>query len=136
MKEKYKQAFMEMATVFAKTSEANRLKVGALIVKDEKVISLGINGTIKGWYTNTCEDEKGETEWFVRHAEHAALNKLRTSHESSVGAEMFVTHSPCLKCCLEIIDAGITKVYYKDEYKDRTGISLLKEYGVDVEKLA
>ena len=135
MKDKYKQAFMEMATVFAKTSEANRLKVAALIVKDEKVISLGINGTIKGWYTNFCENEKGETEWFVRHAEQAALNKLRTSHESSVGAEMFVTHSPCLRCCLDIIDSGITNLYYKEDYRDISGIELLRKHGIVVEQL-
>ena len=135
MKDKYKHAFMEMATVFAQTSEANRLKVAALIVKDEKVISMGINGTIKGWYTNSCEDSNGETQWYVRHAEQAALNKLRTSHESSVGAEMFITHSPCLKCCLEIIDSGITKVYYKEEYRDNSGINLLKGRGIIVEQL-
>lgn len=135
MKEKYKVAYMKMAKNFAETSEANRLKVAALIVKDEKIISLGINGTIANWHTNSCEDSDGKTSWYVKHAEQAALNKLRKSHESSVDAEMFITHSPCLNCCLDIIDSGIKKVYFNKLYRDSRGVQLLKDYGVEVECL-
>ena len=135
MKEKYKVAYMKMAKSFAETSEATRLKVAALIVKDEKIISLGINGTISNWNTNSCEDSDGKTSWHVKHAEQAALNKLRKSHESSIGAEMFITHSPCLNCCLDIIDSGIKKVYFNKLYRDSRGVQLLKDYGVEVECL-
>lgn len=132
---KYKLAFMGMAKVFAQTSEAERLQVGALIVKNKQIISTGVNGTPAGWETNQCENDKNETEWFVRHAEIQALNKLRKSNETSHGAEMYVTHSPCKNCAVDIIDAGITKVYYDIEYRDTTGIDLLKQYGIQVEKL-
>lgn len=132
---KYKLAFMGMAKVFAQTSEAKRLQVGALIVKNKQIISTGVNGTPAGWETNNCENSNNETEWFVRHAEVQALNKLRKSHETSTGAEMYITHSPCKNCAVEIIDAGITKVYYDIDYRDSTGIELLKKYGIQVEKL-
>lgn len=135
MKEKYKQAFMDMTEVFSKTSEARRLKVGATIVQDGRIISLAINGTPTGWDTNDCEDENGETSWFVFHAERQALNKLRKSHESCVGASMFITHSPCKLCSLEIIDSGIKEVFYKYDYRDSTGVELLKKYGIRVEKM-
>lgn len=135
MKEKYKQAFMDMTDVFSKTSEARRLKVGATIVQDGRIISLAINGTPTGWETNECEDENGETEWFVFHAERSSLNKLRKSHESSVGASMFVTHSPCKLCALEIIDSGIKEVFYKYDYRDSTGVELLEKYGIHVERM-
>lgn len=136
MKEKYKQAFMDMTEVFSKTSEARRLKVGATIVQDGRIISLAINGTPTGWDTNDCEDENGETSWFVFHAEQQALNKLRKSHESCFGASMFITHSPCKLCSLEIIDSGIKEVFYKYDYRDSTGVELLKKYGIRVEKMS
>ena len=136
MKDKYKQAFMCMAEIFAQTSEAQRLKVGCLIVKDDKIISQSVNGTVKGWHTNNCEDENGDTQWFTQHAEQQALNKLRRTHETSVGATMFVTHSPCKMCCLQIIDAGISTVYYRNSYRDLSGIDVLREHGIEVEKLA
>ena len=135
MKDKYKFSYMRMAKVFSETSEAKRLKVAALIVKDDKIISLGVNGTISGWDTNCCEDNDGNTSWFVKHAEQAALNKLRKSHESSLGADMFITHSPCLNCCLDIIDSGIKKVYFSYFYRDKSGIDLLLDNGVDVEQI-
>lgn len=135
MKEKYKKAFMRMALEFAKTSEAERLKVCALIVKNGQVISIGINGTIAGWDTNCCETPEGDTAWFVRHAEIAALNKLRKSHESSEGAVMFVTANPCTKCMLDILDAGIKEVYYHEQYRDTTSIEFLRGKGLVVEQL-
>lgn len=126
---------MGMASVFAETSEAERLKVCCLIVKSNQVISIGINGTIAGWHTNCCEDSQGNTEWFVKHAEAQALNKLRKSHETSVGATMFVTHSPCMSCVLDILDAEIKEVYYLHEYRDTKGVEFLRSKGLHVEQL-
>ena len=124
-----------MAEAFSKTSVAERLKVGCVIVRDGQPISLGINGTPSGWYTNNCEDENGETSWFTKHAEVQALNKLRKSTESSVGADMYITHSPCKMCCLDIIDAGIKRIVFKESYRDTSGIEILKQHGIIVEQL-
>lgn len=132
---KYDSAYLEMAEAIAKTSVAERLKVGCVIIRDGQPISLGMNGTPSGWYTNSCEDESGNTSWFTKHAEVQALNKLRKSTESSVGADMFITHSPCKMCALDIIDAGIKRVVFQNQYRDTTGIQLLKEHGVIVEQL-
>lgn len=132
---KYDIAYLEMAEAFSKTSVAERLKVGCVIVRDGQPISLGINGTPSGWYTNNCEDENGETSWFTKHAEVQALNKLRKSTESSVGADMYITHSPCKMCCLDIIDAGIKRVVFKESYRDTSGIEILKQHGIIVEQL-
>lgn len=135
MKQKYLEAFMDMAVRFGQTSEANRLKVGALLVKDGNVISLGINGTRSGWHTNVCEDENGNTTPAVRHAEIAALDKLRRSHETSVGATLFVSHMPCLPCAVELVDAGIVEVYYRDDYRLTEGVQYLLDHGVPVTKI-
>lgn len=132
---KYSQAYMDMAFVFSKTSEAKRLKVGCLIVRDGQPISVGVNGTPSGWETNICEDENNVTQWFVKHAEVQALNKIRKSTLSSVGSSMYVTHSPCKNCCLEIIDAGIKTVYYSELYRDVSGIEILKSHGIEVKQL-
>lgn len=136
MKQKYLSAFMRMTEVFAETSEATRLKVGACILKNGNPIAFGVNGTIPGWYTNVCEDEDGNTKAdIVLHAEIQALNKLRKISESSVGATLLVTHACCLRCSHEIVDAGITKVYYKNEYRCDKGLKYLIKNGVSVEKL-
>ena len=132
---KYDIAYLEMAEAFSKTSVAERLKVGCVIVRDGQPISLGINGTPSGWYTNNCEDENGKTSWFTKHAEVQALNKLRKSTESSVGADMYITHSPCKMCCLDIIDAGIKRIVFKESYRDTSGIEILKQHGIVVEQL-
>ena len=132
---KYDIAYLEMAEAFSKTSVAERLKVGCVIVRDGQPISLGINGTPSGWYTNNCEDENGETSWFTKHAEVQALNKLRKSTESSVGADMYITHSPCKMCCLDIIDAGIKRIVFKESYRDTSSIEILKQHGIIVEQL-
>jgi len=135
MKEKYLKAFMQMTEVFAQTSEAKRLKVGACLLKNGNPISFGVNGTIPGWASNECEDNDGNTKAdVVLHAEIQALNKLRKINESSIGATLLVTHSCCLRCSHEIVDAGITTVYYKDEYRDGSGIEYLKGHGVNVFK--
>ena len=135
MKEKYKQALMDMAVRFGETSESKRLKVGSLLVKNDSIIALGVNGTRRGWYTNACEDETGKTTSAVRHSEIAALDKLRRTHETSVGAELFVSHSPCLRCSIELVDAGIKKVYYRHEYRDDSELQYLRTNNVLLEQI-
>lgn len=135
MKHKYLLALMDMTERFGQTSEATRLRVGASIIKNDAIISLGVNGTYPGWETNLCEDADGKTSWFVRHAEQAAIDKLVKSTESAEGATMIVSHAPCKMCSLRIKDAGIRKVYYRHEYRDNSGVEYLKNNGVLVEKI-
>lgn len=135
MKNKYKLALMDMAERFAQTSEATRLKVGALIYKNDSIISLGVNGQPPGWPTEQCEGGAGLTLPTVRHAEAAALEKLYLSHETSNGATMFVNYAPCLQCALKIKAAKINEVYYREEYRSRDGINYLTENGVRVVKM-
>lgn len=135
MKQKYINAYMQMAEVFAGTSEAKRLKVGALVVKDGGIISEGCNGTPRGWVDNVCEGSDGLTLGVVRHAEINALNKIRRSTMTSVGATMFISHSPCLNCAIDIVDAGIKQVYFREQYRDDSGIAYLKNKMVDVVQL-
>lgn len=136
MKEKYLKAFMDMTERFAETSEATRLKVAACLLKNGNPIAFGVNGTLPGWKTNICEDENGNTKAdVVLHAEIQALNKLRKISESSVGAILLVTHSCCLRCSHEIVDAGIKTVYYRNEYRSDEGIEYLKANNVEVIKI-
>jgi len=135
MKVKYKLAVMNMAKEFAKTSEANRLKVGSILYKNDNIISMGVNGTVSGWYTNQCEDKDGNTTSAVRHSEINCLNKLRRSSENAIGATLFVTHQPCLACAMELVEAGIVKVIYDQEYRLSDGVDYLLNKGVEVENV-
>lgn len=135
MKAKYAEALMDMAIRFGETSTAERLKVGSLIYKNNSIISLGVNGQPPGWETEVCEDADGKTLPTVRHSEAAALEKLYLSTETSEGAEMFISHSPCLNCSLKIVAAKIQKVYYRHEYRCSEGIEWLKKNGVLVYKV-
>jgi dCMP deaminase len=135
MKEKYLLAMMDMVERFGQTSESKRLKVGAALVKNNAIISLGVNGTPSGWYTNCCEDEYGVTQWFVKHAEAACLDKLVHSTESASGAIMLVSHAPCKFCSLRIKDAGISSVYYRHTYRDLSGVGYLQENGIIVKQI-
>jgi dCMP deaminase len=135
MKEKYKLAYMDMAERFGQTSEATRLKVGAIIVDENGVISEGCNGTPSGWYSNVCEDINGATLPCVRHAEVNALNKLRRKTVSSVGASIFVSHAPCKMCSIEIVDSELKAVFYRHEYRLDDGIQYLRARGVYVEQI-
>lgn len=135
MKLKYKQAFLDMACRFGETSEANRLKVGAMLVKGSFPIACGTNGQPPKWHTEICEDELGNTLPTVRHAEKACLDKLRNSHETAEGCVMFVSHSPCLSCSIEIVSSGIKHVVYKHDYRCYDGVAYLKKHGVVVEQL-
>ena len=137
MEMKFKLAYMDTAKRFAELSRARRKKVGAIIVKDDRILSIGYNGTPSGW-DNDCEYEiDGEyvTKREVLHAEANALAKLTKSTENSTNAMMFVTLSPCFECSKNIYSAGISKVYYSEEYRDISGIKFLEQCGVIVEKI-
>lgn len=135
MKEKYLLAYMQMLEVFACTSEATRLKVAACLIKNGNPISFGINGTPEGWYTNHCEDNEGNTSWFVRHAEEACLSRMLKSTESTEGCIMLVTHAPCKMCALKILQAGIKEVYYHNNYRDMDGFDILCQKGILVKQI-
>ena len=136
MKLKYQEALMDMAERFAQTSEAERLKVCALIYKNDSIISLGINGQPSGWPTEKCEDGNNKTLPTVRHAEAAALEKLYLSHETSENASMFINYAPCLACAIKIKSAKIKEVYYRHTYRDSSGLSYLEENGVKVYRMS
>lgn len=142
MKEKFKKAYMKTAETFAELSHARRLHVGAIIVKDDRIISIGYNGMPAGW-DNNCEDEifqqdgtaSLKTKPEVLHAETNAIAKLAKSTESGDGAVLFVTHMPCLDCAKLIFQSGIRSVFYRDSYRNTEGIAFLEKSGVTVEKL-
>ena len=123
-----------MAAVWAKNSYCKRLQVGALIVKDKMIISDGYNGTPSG-FENVCEDESGVTKPYVLHAEANAITKVAKSGNSSEGATLYVTASPCLECSKLIIQSGIKRVVYRDEYRLTDGVDLLRRAGIEVEKV-
>lgn len=134
---------MKTAYVFAELSSAIKLKVGAVVVKDDRIISLGYNGTPTGW-DNVCELEiinfqdgsvQLKTKSEVIHAEMNALMKLASSTESGKGAAIFITHSPCMECAKGIYQTGITEVYYTEAYRNVDGIDFLQKCGITVEKL-
>ena len=131
---KFDKRYMEMAAVWAKNSYCKRLQVGALIVKDKMIISDGYNGTPSG-FENVCEDESGATKPYVLHAEANAITKVAKSGNSSDGATLYVTASPCLECSKLIIQSGIRRVVYRDEYRLTDGIDLLRRAGIEVEKV-
>ena len=135
MKDKYLLAYMDMAERFAQTSEANRLKVAAMLVKRGSILSIGINGSPPGWRTNTCEDEEGKTAWYVRHAEQACLDRMLHSTETTDGATMLITHSPCRLCSLRIKEAGIQEVFFRCEYRDNSGVEYLRDSGIEVKQI-
>lgn len=132
--EKFDASYMEMAAIWAKNSYCRRRQVGSLIVKDRMIISDGYNGTPSG-FENICEDENGVTKPYVLHAEANAITKVAKSGNSSEGATLYVTASPCIECAKLIIQAGITRVVYRDEYRLTDGVDLLRRAGIDVEKV-
>lgn len=126
--------YLEMAAIWAKNSYCARRKVGALIVKDRMIISDGYNGTPAG-FENICEDEKGKTKPYVLHAEANAITKVAQSNNSSSGATLYVTSSPCMECAKLIIQAGIKRVVYCDDYHSADGLDLLKKVGIELVQL-
>ena len=132
--EKFDQRYLEMAEIWARNSYCKRRQVGAILVKDRMIISDGYNGTPSG-FENQCEDESGAAKPYVLHAEANAITKVAKSGNNSLGATLFVTAAPCLECAKLIIQAGIQRVVYKDEYRLTDGIDLLRRAGIEVEKI-
>jgi dCMP deaminase len=148
MKQKWIDAFMDTAERFAELSSAKRLQVGAVVVKDNRIISIGYNGMPSGW-TNECEhwvdvsaedriwtdaDKVLKTKDEVIHAEANAISKLAKSGDSGDKADLFCTHAPCVHCAKMIYGAGIKKVYYRNSYRDDLGLQFLQKCGIDIEK--
>ena len=123
--------YIRMAHIWAENSYCNRRKVGALIVKDKMIISDGCNGTPAG-FENVCEDENGLTKPYVLHAEANAITKIACSNNSSKGATMYVTTSPCIECAKLIIQAGIKRVIYSEKYRLEDGLDLLRRANIEV----
>ena len=143
MQRKWVDAYIDMAERFADLSHAKRLKVGAIVVKEHRVISIGYNGTPAGW-NNECEEiiethEDGgiitKTKDEVIHAEANAISKLARDGESGKESSMFLTHAPCIHCAKMIYGAGISSVFYRNSYRDENGINFLKKCNVTVEKI-
>ena len=143
MKDKFIPMYMEIAEIVSKQSSAKRLQVGAIIVKDDRIISIGYNGMPAGW-TNVCEEvieqhEDGgqitRTKDEVIHAEANAIAKLARSTEAGEGSDMFLTHAPCIHCAKQVYTAGIKTVYYRNTYRDSAGLDFLKMCGLTVMKV-
>jgi len=144
MKQKWVDAFMDTAERFAQLSSAKRLQVGACVVKDNRIISIGYNGMPAGW-TNECEEiievhEDGgvvtKTKDEVIHAEANAILKLARDGESGNGSSLFCTHAPCIHCAKLVHGAGINKVYYRHSYRDTIGLDFLEKCGIEIEKVS
>ena len=128
---KYDRAYLKMSQEWSKLSHCKRKKVGALIVKDKMIISDGYNGCPSG-FENTCENERGETKWYVLHAEANAILKCARHGKSCEDATLYVTLSPCQDCSKLIHQSGIKRVVYLNEYKDTTGLDFLKKANVEL----
>jgi dCMP deaminase len=140
MQQKWVNAYLDMAERFAQLSYAKRLKVGAIVVKDNRVISIGYNGTPAGW-DNSCEEiievhEDGgvvtKTKDEVIHAEANAITKLARDGQSGNNSDLFCTHAPCIHCAKLIYGAGIKNVFYRQSYRDTIGVDFLTKSGVNV----
>ncbi|MEC7646626.1 MAG: dCMP deaminase family protein [Bacteroidota bacterium] len=129
--EKYDRAYLRMALEWAQLSHCKRKKVGALIVKNNMIISDGYNGTPSG-FDNTCEDENGKTKWYVLHAEANAILKTAGSEHNCKGGTLYLTLSPCKECSKLVYQSGIIRLVYLDKYSDISGVDFLKESGVEV----
>ncbi len=128
---RYDKAYLRMAQTWAELSHCERKKVGALIVRDGRIISDGYNGTPAG-FPNCCENQEGETHWYVLHAEANAILKVARSTNDCSDATLFITLSPCKDCSKLVLQAGIRRVVYMTEYKDTMGVDFLKSAGVEV----
>lgn len=127
----FDKRYLEMASTWSKNSYCERRKVGALIVKDRMIISDGYNGTPQG-FENVCEDETGKTKNYVLHAEANAITKVAKSNNSSQGATLYVTSSPCLECAKLIIQSGIKRVVFSEKYRIEEGIELLERAHIEI----
>ena len=127
---KYDKAYLKMALEWGELSYCKRRKVGALIVKDNMIISDGYNGTPSG-FENICEDDEGYTKWDVLDAEANAIAKVSSSTQSTKGATLYITLSPCRECSKLIFQSGIKRVVYNKKYKDTSGLEFLEKAGVE-----
>ena len=125
------ERYLRMARIWAENSYCERRQVGALIVRGDAIISDGYNGTPSG-FENICEDENNKTKPYVLHAAANAITKVAKSNNSSLGATLYVTASPCIECAKLIIQAGIRRVVYSENYRSVDGIELLQKAGIDV----
>lgn len=125
--------YLRMAQIWAENSYCKRRQVGALIVKNKMIISDGYNGTPSG-FENVCEEDN-VTKPYVLHAEANAISKIARSHNSSDGATLYVTSSPCLECSKLIIQAGIRRVVFSEHYRLDDGLNLLRRAGIEVDEL-
>jgi dCMP deaminase len=132
--DKWQKAYMTTAETFGALSSAKRLKVGAIIVRDNRILSIGYNGMPSGW-TNICEDDNNATKKEVLHAESNCLMKLARSSESGLGADIYITHAPCMECAKLVYGAGISRVFYRTEYKNTDGTNFLSACNVEVERV-
>jgi len=126
--------YLRMAKIWASNSYCRRRQVGALLVKDKMIISDGYNGTPSG-FENECEDEQGITKSYVLHAEANAISKVAKSNNSSEGSTLYITTSPCMECSKLIIQAGIARVVYEEEYRITDGLELLKRAQIGLEHI-
>lgn len=155
MNERMMQAHMQVAETYATLSHARRLQVGAIVVKDDRIISIGYNGMPAGW-DNNCEDEVTKTETYiidhggpeylmqmthlktkveVLHAEMNCISKLARSTESGLGATLFVTHAPCMDCAKLVYQSGINSVFYRNSYRNSDGVQFLEKCKIEVRKI-
>jgi dCMP deaminase len=129
--ERYDRAYLKMAVEWAALSHCTRKKVGALVVRDNMIISDGYNGT-PGGFPNPCEDDNGDTHWYVLHAEANAILKIARSANDAKGSTLYITLSPCKECCKLILQAGIKRMVYINEYKDTTGLDFLRNAELEI----
>ena len=131
---RYDKAYLRLALSWAQLSHCARKKVGAIIVKDSIIISDGYNGTPAG-FDNCCENDEGNTHWYVLHAEANAILKVARSSNNCKDATLYLTHSPCKDCSKLVLQSGITRLVYQEAYKDPSGIDFLKNAGLEVVQL-
>lgn len=131
---RYDKAYLRMAKTWSDLSHCNRKQVGAIIVKEGMIISDGYNGTPSG-FDNCCEDHEGNTHWYVLHAEANAILKVAKSTHNCQDATLYLTLSPCKDCSKLVVQSGIKRVVYMNQYKDSSGIDFLKEAGVEIEQI-
>lgn len=131
---RYDTAYLRMAKSWAKLSHCQRKQVGALIVRDDMIISDGYNGTPSG-FDNCCENDNGETHWYVLHAEANAILKVAKSTNNAKGATLYLTLSPCKDCSKLILQAGIIRVVFMHLYKDDSGVRFLESAGIELTQI-
>ncbi|MDX1445174.1 dCMP deaminase family protein [Lishizhenia sp.] len=132
---RYDKAYLRMANTWAKLSHCKRKQVGAIIVKDQMIISDGYNGTPAG-FDNCCEDEDHNTHWYVLHAEANAILKVAKSTNNAKNSTLYLTLSPCKECAKLILQAGIKRLVFINDYKDDSGLRFLEDAGIDVTQIA